>query len=113
MIAPIYLDLIMSASAIVAALYVVYKNMRVLDDDVYTPILELSIVCAGSLGWSAFALLALSAITAYPPLHSAGYMGHWGYTSARFFAFVAWLLTLLMIRRYSAYMLVRKTPCNK
>ena len=108
MIAPIHLDLAMAACAVVLGLAVMFTRMRVVDDDVYTPILELSLVCAGALSWAVYGFLALSAIISYPPLHTMGYQGHWGYTLARFLGFVSWLLALLLVTRYSAYMQVRK-----
>lgn len=115
MIAPIYLDLTMAVCAVVLGLVVMLTRMRVVDDGVYTPILELALVCAGALSWAVYGFLATSAITAYPPLHTVGYQGHWGYTLARFLGFVAWILSLLLITRYSAYMQVRKVSnkCNK
>lgn len=115
MIAPIYLDLTMALCAVILGLFVMLTRMRVVDDGVYTPILELALVCAGALSWSVYGFLATSAITSYPLLHTVGYQGHWGYTLARFLGFVAWLLALLLITRYSAYMQVRKisSKCNK
>lgn len=115
MIAPIYLDLTMALCAVILGLFVMLTRMRVVDDGVYTPILELAVVCAGALSWAIYGFLALSAITSYPPLHTAGYQGHWGYTLARFLGFVMWVLALLLITRYSAYMQVRKisSKCNK
>ena len=108
MIAPIYLDLTMAVCAVILGLAVMLTRMRVVDDGVYTPILELALVCAGALSWAVYGFLASSAIMSYPPLHTVGYQGHWGYTLARFLGFVAWLLSLLLITRYSAYMQVRK-----
>ena len=110
MIAPIYLDLIISFCAVILGLTVMLTSMRVIADEVYTPMPELIVVCTISLSWAIFGFLALSAITLYPPLHSEGYMGHWGYTSSRVLAFIGWVFTLLMITRYSAYMQVRKKP---
>lgn len=108
MIAPIYLDLTMAVCAVVVGLFVMLTRMRVVDSEVYTPILELSLVCAGSLSWAVYGFLASSAITSYPPLHTVGYQGHWGYTLARFLGFASWMLALLLITRYSAYMQARK-----
>ena len=108
MIAPIYLDLTMALCAVILGLVAMMRHMRVVDDGVYTPILELSIACSGALSWAIYGFLALSAITSYPPLHTLGYQGHWGYTLARFLGFVMWVLALLLITRYSAYMQVRK-----
>lgn len=108
MIAPIYLDLTMALCAVILGLVVMLTRMRVVDDGVYTPILELAVVCSGALGWVIYGFLALSAITSYPMLHTLGYQGHWGYTLARFLSFVMWILALLLITRYSAYMQVRK-----
>ena len=115
MIAPIWIDLTMALCAVILGLVVMLTRMRVVDDGVYTPILELAVVCAGALSWAIYGFLALSAITMYPPLHPMGYQGHWGYTLARFLSFVMWVLALLLITRYSAYMQVRKKPnnCNK
>lgn len=108
MIAPIYLDLTMALCAVILGLVVMLTRMRVVDDGVYTPILELAVVCAGALSWAIYGFLALSAITSHPMLHTLGYQGHWGYTLARFLSFVMWVLALLLITRYSAYMQVRK-----
>ena len=115
MIAPIWIDLTMAVCAVILGLVVMLTRMRVVDDGVYTPILELAVVCAGALSWAIYGFLALSAITSYPPLHTIGYQGHWGYTLARFLGFVMWILALLLITRYSAYMQVRKVSnkCNK
>ncbi len=113
MISPIYIDLTVSFCAVTLGLVVLFTRMRVVADEVYTPMLEAMVVCAVSLSWAIFFFLALSAITLYPPLHSDGYEGHWGYTSARALAFIGWVFTLLMITRYSAYMQIRKKYIKK
>lgn len=113
MISPIYIDLTISFLAVISGLVVMFTKMRVVADEVYTPMLEAVVVCTISLSWAIFGFLALSAITLYPPLHADGYVGHWGYTSARVLAFFGWVFTLLMITRYSAYMQFRKKPVNK
>lgn len=108
MIPPIFLDFAMASSAVILGIVVMFKHMRVADDYTYTPPLELLLVCAGALSWAVYGFLALSAITSYPPLHTLGYQGHWGYTFARFLGFAGWILSLLLVSRYSAYMQVRK-----
>lgn len=104
MIKPIYIDLALSVVAMTAGLFLMFARMKVSNKDVYTSITDVAIICAGSLSWAAFGFLALSALTKYPPLHSDGYIGHWGYTSARILVFTAWVWTLYLINHYSAYM---------
>ena len=104
MIKPIYIDLVLSVVAMAAGLFLMFARMKVSNKDVYTSMTDVAIICAGSLSWAVFGFLAISVITKYPPLHADGYMGHWGYTSARILAFIAWITTLYLINQYSAYM---------
>ena len=115
MIPPIFLDFAMAFSAVILGIVVMFKHMRVADDYTYTPPLELLLVCAGALSWAVYGFLALSAIISYPPLHTLNYQGHWGYTLARFLGFAGWVLSLLLVSRYSAYMQARKITekCDK
>ena len=104
MIKPVYIDLLLSFSAMIAGLLLMFARMKVSNRNVYTAMSDVAIICAGSLSWAVFGFLALTVVIKYPPLHSVGYSGHWGYTLARILAFIAWMMTLYLINRYSAYM---------
>ncbi|MGO3338198.1 hypothetical protein [Psychrobacter sp.] len=65
---------------------------------VSSPFAGIAVLCLGSLSWLAFGFLALSALLDYGGLHTIGYRGHWGYTSARLLAFLAWLAMMSVIR---------------
>ncbi|MGO2732804.1 hypothetical protein, partial [Psychrobacter sp.] len=57
-----------------------------------------------------FALLSFAAVTHYPPWLADDdvWTGSWGYTTARVLWSVAWVLLLLLMTRYTAYMQHRK-----
>lgn len=107
---PIYVDFIVSFAATVAGFVVLVSKMDVFDRRAYTPILESMIIFIGSLGWSVFALLSFAAVTRYPPWLTDDnvWTGSWGYTTARVLWSVAWVLLLLLMTRYTAYMQHRK-----
>lgn len=107
MIKPVYIDLAMSFSAMMFGLVLLFARMKVSNKNIYTSMTDVAIICAGSLSWAVFGFLALSIVIEYPDWHSRGYVGHWGYTSARILGFISWLLTLHIINQYSAYMQCR------
>ena len=111
---PIYVDFIVSFAATAAGFMVLASKMGVLDRKAYTPMLESMIILIGSLGWSVFALLSFAVVTRYPPWLTDDnvWTGSWGYTIARVLWSVAWVLLLLLMTRYTAYMQHRKQYKN-
>lgn len=95
MIQAVYFDIAFAVVSVVLGLALFLTRMSIKRYDcTSSPFLEIAILCLGSLSWSVFGALALSALLDYGGLHTIGYRGHWGYTSARLLAFLSWLAVL-------------------